>query len=72
MGQHRRVFDVAIANRTIADQEDDMMPLVVAHGGEVLFGTKTREEINAVEPLLEGVIPAIQAQIAFQNLLGKT
>jgi hypothetical protein len=49
-----------------------MMALVLAHGGEVLFGTKTREEINAVEPLLEGVIPAIQAQIAFQNLLGKT
>jgi hypothetical protein len=48
------------------------MPLVLAHGGEVLFGTKTREEIDAVEPLLDGVIPGIEAQIPIQNLLGKT
>ena len=72
MGQDRRVFDVAVANRTITNQEDDMMPLVLAHGGEVLFGTKTREEIDAVEPLLDGVIPAIQAQVAFPDLIGKT
>ena len=72
MGQDRRVFDVAVANRTITNQEDDMMPLVLAHGGEVLFGTKTREEIDAVEPLLDGVIPGIEAQISIQNLLGKT
>ena len=72
MGQHRRVFDVAVANRTITNQEDDMMPLVLANGGEVLFGTKTREEIDAVKPLLDGVIPGIEAQISIQNLLGKT
>ena len=72
MGQHRRVFDVAVANRTITNQEDDMMPLVLAHGGEILFGTKTREEIDAVEPLLDGVIPGIEAQISIQNLLSKT
>jgi hypothetical protein len=71
MGQHRRVFDVSVANRSITNQEDDMMPLVLAHGGEVLFGTKTREEIDAVEPLLDGVIPGIEAQISIQNLLSK-
>jgi predicted aspartyl protease len=72
MGQNGSVFDVAVANRTITNQEDDMMPLVLAHGGEILLGTKTREEIHAVEQLLDGVIPGIEAQISIQNLLGKT
>ena len=71
MGQNSGVFDVAVTNRTITNQEDDMVPLVLAHSGEILFGTKTREKIDAVEPLLDGVIPAIQAQVAFPDLIGK-
>ena len=71
MGQHLRIFDVAVTNRSITNQEDNMMPLVLAHGGKILLGAEAREEIDAVEPLLDGVIPAIQAEVAFHDLLGK-
>ena len=71
MGQHLRVFDVAVADRTVTDQEDDVVPLVLAHSGEILLGAEAREEIDAVTPLLNGIIPSIQAQIAFHDLFGK-
>ena len=72
MGQHLRVFDVAVADRTVTDQENDMVPLVLAHWRKVLLGAEASEEIDAVKPLLNGIIPSIQAQVAFHDLLGKT
>ena len=71
MGQDGCVLDVSVTNRTVADEEDDMVPLVLAHWRKVLLGAEASEEINAVKPLLNGIIPSIQAQVAFHDLLGK-
>ena len=71
MGQHLRVFDVAVADRTVTDEEDDVVPFILAHGRKILLGAKLDEEIDAVKPLLDGIIPGIQAKVAFHDLFGK-
>lgn len=48
-----------------------MMTLVVAKCREALIGTKSGEEIHPVDPLLDRVIPAIEAKISSKHLVSE-
>jgi hypothetical protein len=48
-----------------------VVALVVTECWEALFGTQAGEEIHAVDPLLNGVIPTIEAEIPRKNLDGE-
>lgn len=48
-----------------------MMTLILAHGGEILLRTKTRQKINTVNPLVHCIVPTIQTKVSSQDLLSK-
>ena len=66
-----KVFDVSVASRPIAGQEDDVVALVVAQRGDFLIRQDGGQEVHAVDPLFDRIIPAVEAQVPGKHLSGE-
>ena len=67
VGQDGAVLDVAVTGGAVADQENDVVALVLSHLGQSLLGAKSGEKIDTVDPLLDSVVPAIEPKVSSKN-----
>jgi hypothetical protein len=71
MMENGSIFDIAVANSLIANEEKDVLPFILSHYGNALLRTKAGEEVDSMDPLFDSIVPTIEPQRASHDLLGK-
>jgi len=70
-GEDREIFDVAVANGLVAGEEDDVVAFVGPEVWDILLGEDAGEEVDAFDPLFDGVVPAVETEFVVEDALGE-